>query len=280
MIGSLISPLEVNGQEIRDAVAKHMTLDALENVITNLVLSNLAASAKSTVMPIAPTDDTVATAKAVKDFVKQEIDKVIAGMSVSGTITFTNGDAPFPAAVIPGQTWLIAGLTGGAFATLGGVTKVSNGDVLKAQVVSAGGTGASVASNYYVVEGNKSYASVTEMGLVMLSDPASATWTNTATDSATSPAYVSNAIADFIDNRPASFYAVAMTGGATSLTVTAATHGLGTDGVKLSGDLIDTATGTVYPLARPVINPSTGTAVMTTTAPITGATLRLYRLGG
>jgi len=279
MIGSLISPLEVNGQEIRDAVAKNMTLDALENDVVNLVLSNLAASAKSTVMPIAPTDDTVATAKAVKDFVKQEIDKVIAGMSVSGTITFTNGDAPFPAAVIPGQTWLIAGLTGGAFATLGGVTKVSNGDVLKAQVVSAGGTGASVASDYYVVEGNKSYASVTEMGLVMFSDPASATWTNNDTATAASPAYVSSAIADYHANRPAGFYSTPMTGGVTTLTVNPATHGLGTDGTMLGGDLIDGTTGQAYPLARPVINPTTGVAVITTTAPINGAILRIYRLG-
>ena len=278
MNGLFVSPLELNGQEIRDAVAKGCTVDALVNTITNIVVSNFASSAVTTVMPVTATDDTVATTKAIKDYITQEINKVIAGGTPSGTITFTNGNAPFPASTIAGQTWLIAGLTGdNTFGTLGGVTKVSNGDILKSKVVSAGGTG--VEADYYVVEGNKSYASVTEMGLVMLTDPATATATNTDTTTAASPAYVTNAIADYNTNRPSGFYSEPMTGGVTTLTVQPATHGLGTDGAKISGDLIDGTTGVAYPLARPVVNPATGVAVITTTAPITGAILRLYRLG-
>jgi len=278
MNGIFVSPLELNGQELRDAIAKQCTIDAHLNTLLNLEISNFSNTAVTTVMPVAPSDSAVATTKAIKDYVEQEINKVIAGSTPSGTITFTNGDAPFPAATIPGQTWLIAGLTGAnTFGTLGGVTKVSNGDILKSKNVSAGGTG--VEGDFYVVEGNKSYASVTEMGLVMFSDPALATWTNNDTATAASPAYVSSAIADYHANRPASFYSTPMTGGVTTLTVNPATHGLGTDGTMLGGDLIDGTTGQAYPLARPVINPTTGVAVITTTAPINGAILRIYRLG-
>jgi len=282
MSGKLVSPLEVNGQEVREGVAKQCTIDANLNTILNLAVSHFAGSAVTTVMPVTPTDTTFSTTKAIKDYIKLETDKLIAGSTPSGTIVFTAGHAPFPTSTIPGQTWLIAGLTGNNVGTLGtdtgpGTTiKVMNGDILKSKVVSAGGEG--VAADFYAVEGNRSQASVTDLGLVIMSDPATATWTNADTTTATSPAYVSNAIADYNANRPSGFYSTAMNG-VTTLTVTAATHGLGADGAKLTGDLIDSTTGEVYPLARPVISPTTGTAVITTSATITGATLRLYRLG-
>jgi len=280
MSGPLVSPLEANGLEIRTAVAKQCTIDAQVNTILNLVLANFAGGAISTVMPVTATDTTFSTTKAIKDYITQEINKVVAGSTPSGTITFTAGHAPFPASVIPGQTWLIAGLTGdNTFGTLGFANvKVTNGDILKSKNVSVGGDGAGVVADFYVVEGNKSNATVTEMGLVMMSDPATATWTNTEATTATSPAYVSNAIADYNATRTGGFYSAVMNG-VTTLTVTAATHGLGADGMKIGGDLVDTATGVVYPLARPVVDPATGTAVITTTVTINNATLRLYKLG-
>jgi len=153
--------------EIRNATLKGVVINTTDNTLTNVNIGNFAANVILTAMPVTPNDTTLLTSKAIADYVTTQI--VTSGSigRPTGTIDMTSGTANLPASATGGEYWYVAGLTGEAEGLLGGVFKVTNGDMVISINPSAGGTGSTVAADFMVQQTNTINATETQYGTVM-----------------------------------------------------------------------------------------------------------------
>ncbi len=251
-----------NGTEIRNATLKTVTIDAALNTVSNLDLPYFKSGVILQAMPATPDHLTLLTSKAIKDYV-QEVQSSAIGMGkATGFLDLSSGTADFPASVSGGDYWVVSGMaTKDDVGVLGGEYTVSNGDLVIAIEPSAGGTGPAMAAHYQIVETNMNLATTSDFGYVKLTPLADVSTTNNSGNTVVTPAYVSAALAAYDAERPVRTYK-ATANNVASLTVNAATHGLGTDYEKLDVVVSD-ADGTVIDFIHKHIDKTNGTVTIT-----------------
>jgi hypothetical protein len=188
------------------------TLSGSANTITNLTLAMLAANVADTDTTLAANSDLrVATQKAVKTYIDG---LVTSGMKMRGTID-CSANPNYPSAAA-GDFYKVsvAGKIGGA----SGVD-VAAGDSIVAVNANAGGTQASVGSDWDVIQANVDQATTAVLGLVAL-----ATSSDAEAKSNTAKAVTPAALANF----PVKKTFTIGNGSSTTLTVT---HNLNTKDV-------------------------------------------------
>jgi hypothetical protein len=258
-----------------------VTIDGAKNTLSNLIVAMMKNEAVSTAVSDTSTDTSFATAKAVYDLVKTEIDKVRALGVPSGLIDFAGGTtADLPAATVPSEHWLVVGLaTADTVGIVGGAGgfEVTNGDVVFAKVANAGGTGAEVIGKFGVTQANVSYATRATAGLVKFADNTTAVYNSTVDDRAATPAHVALMMADKDANAPAKTYSAVMDD-TLSVTIDATAHGLGTDGTKLDVSVRDSTTGLRQDSLNVSIHPTTGVVSVSADVKVMGHKVYIYKV--
>lgn len=246
------------GVTLEGATCESVIFDADINTLSNVELDNFKDGIFLSAMPLIPTDTSVLTTAAVKQFVDEKVNDINTENKWQGLLDFAGASTlALPAATKAGQEWLVSGLaTDATVGTLGGVLQVSNNDSVVALEPSAGGTGASIAASFVVRQGNVSPATTSTHGIVALAVSNTVTVASTDDKSAVTPKGVANAITDALTSVPTTYEAPMH--GVSSVTVSAATHGLGTDHKRLDVDVRHVTTGKKLHLLDITITPGVG----------------------